>query len=419
MTASNGFYDLLFETSNETRHNILLLLQLKGMRLTDVANEMALNNPEARRHLFRLRDAGLIVRDNDGFYHLTPYGETVLLLLQEYHFLSANREYFQTHTLSKIPNRFVKQIGELRASMNLANAMDFLRHTENLLKESNEYVWLLVDQFPMNSLSSIVEAIERGVQFRILEPRERILNPDIESMTSEETQALNRTRQTPLVDQRMVDDVNVNLFLSDNRCVIAFPTSEGLYDYRGFTSNDDSSIKWCMELFHHYWEEANLRTAEDTIQPIKITHISDTLVSNELIIVNGRNDPNIDAQAIQDAIDNYSEVILRGRFNLGRSRIGLEDGATSVQIRKSVVIRGEGRENDFPTTKIYKRGWRFPFREYEYLLTVDGEGIDVTVENIHFWDFNGICIANMQGNSVKIRNNRITLSTGLGRGQTY
>jgi predicted transcriptional regulator len=389
------------------------------MRLTDVANKMALNNPEARRHLFRLRDVGLIVRDNDGFYHLTPYGETVLLLLQEYHFLSANREYFQTHTLSKIPNRFVKQIGELKACMNLSNAMDFLRHTENLLKESNEYVWLLVDQFPMNSLSSIVEAIERGVHIKIIEPRERILEPNIESMTSEETQALSRTRQTPQVDKRMVDDVNVYLFLSDNRCVVAFPTTEGQYDYRGFTATDGSSLKWCTELFQHFWEGAVPRTASDTTLPSKITQITDTLVSDEQIIVVGRNDPNIDAQAIQDAVDNYSEVILRGRFNLGRSRIGLVDGATSVQIRKSVVIRGEGRENDIPATKIYKRGWRFPFLEYEYLLTVDGEGIDVTVENIHFTDFNGFCIANQQGNSVKIRNNRITLSTGLGRGQSY
>ena len=50
---------------------------------------------------------------------------------------------------------------------------------------------------------------------------------------------------------------------------------------------------------------------------------------------------------------------------------------------------------------------------------MDGEGIDVTVENIHFTDFNGFCIANLLGNSVKIRNNRITLGTGLGRGQTF
>jgi len=295
--------------------------------------------------------------------------------------------------------------------------MDFLRHTENLLKGSNKYVWLFIDQFPMNSLSSIVEAIERGVKFKILEPRERVLVPDIESMTSEETQSLSRTRQTPLVDQGIVDEVNVNIFLSEKRCVIAFPTSDGQYDYKGFTATDGTSLTWCRELFQHYWLEAEPRTAIK--KPLsKISSVSDQIISDKQIIVIGRNDPDIDAQAIQDAVDNYSEVILRGIFNLGRSRIGLEDGATSVQIRKSVVIRGEGRENDIPSTKIYKRGWMFPFREYDYLFTVDGEGIDVIVENIHFTDFNGICIGNRQGNSVKIRNNRITLSAGLGRGQS-
>jgi len=211
MKTSGGFHDLLFEMSNENRYGVLLILQKQAKRITELTREMKLTTTEVRRHVTRLAEVGLIQRDIDGYYHLTPYGETSLLLFQEFIFLSSDREYFQTHTLSKIPTGFVKQVGELSASTNLNDAMDFLRHSENLLKESKEYVWLLVDQFPMYSLSSIVEAIERGVQFRIIEPRERALNPDIESMTSEETQALSRARQTSLVDQRMVDEVNVYL----------------------------------------------------------------------------------------------------------------------------------------------------------------------------------------------------------------
>ena len=141
-------------------------------------------------------------------------------------------------------------------------------------------------------------------------------------------------------------------------------------------------------------------------------------VSGKQVVVEGRNDPNTDAQAIQNAVDNYEEVLLRGKFNLGTPRIGRTEGATCVQIRKSVVIRGEGRENDIPSTKIYKHSWKFPSREDAYLLTVEGKDIDVTIENIHFTNFNSYCIANSMGNSVTIRNNRITLGTGLGRGRT-
>ena len=410
MPASEEFYELLFEISNENRYGILLLLQKRAMRIIDIAKDTGLNNPEIRRNMSRLLDVGLIQRDVKGYYRLTPYGETSLLLFQEFIFLSSNSEYFKTHTLSKIPTEFVKQMGELGASINLNDAMDFIRHTENLLKESREYVWLLVDQIPMYSLSSIVEAIERGVQFRIIEPRERILNPDIESMTSEETQALSRTRQTPLVDQRMMDEVNVYLFLSDNRCVISFPTIDGQYDYRGFTATDESSLKWCGQLFQHYWDEAELRTPIPPVKHGKRGPISTRGESLGQVVVVGRENPAIDIQAVQDAVDNYDEVTLTGTFNFGSSMI---------QISRSVVVRGEGRGNDIPETIIYKKGWAFPFREWDCVFKVDGEGADVTIENIQFTDFNHTCIWGVRSNSLNIKNNRITLMTGYGRGIRY
>jgi predicted transcriptional regulator len=261
MSSSEGVYDLLFELSNEHRHWILLLLQKKAMRITDIGKEMELNNPEIRRHISRLRDVGLIQRDVEGYYHLTPYGVTSLVLFQEFEFLSLKSEYFKTHSLSRIPTHFVKRIGELSESKDIMSVIDFFRHTESLLRESNEYVWLLVDQFPLNSLSTIVEAIEHGVQFKIVEPVDMALSPDIDSMTSEEAQDLIRARHTPLSVQKTLEKVNVILYISEKRCILAFPTSDGQYDYTGFTATDDSSLNWCRDLFHNYWDEGIQRTS--------------------------------------------------------------------------------------------------------------------------------------------------------------
>jgi predicted transcriptional regulator len=411
MSTAGGFHDFLFEVSNEIRYAILVSLRDKAKRITDITREMDLKTPEARRHVSRLSEVGLIQRNVEGFYSITPYGEGMLILLREFDFMTRHRDYFQSHKLTTIPGAFLKRISELSESTETDNAMDFLRQTENLLKEAAEYVWLLADQFPMNSLTSIVEAIERGVQFRIIEPRERILNPDIESMTSEEIQALGRTRQTPLVEQRMVDDVNVSLFLSENRCVIAFPTPEGQYDYTGFTASDGSSLNWCRGLFRHYWDEAENREPATPSVQVRRGPVAEIGGSLRQVVVVGRERPDVDAQAVQDAVDNYDEVILKGFFNLGTS---------TININRSVVLRGEGRENDVPSTKVYKKGWTFPFFVEDHsILLVRGEGIDVIIENIHFMDFNFNCINLRFGNSVKIVNNRITLPTGLGREITY
>ncbi len=409
MPVSENFYNLLFEVSNEIRHRILLLLQRKAMRITEIAKEQGLNHPEIRRHIIRLGDIGLIERDVDGYYHLTPYGEASILLFQEFEFLSANSEYFETHSLSGVPSRYVKRIGELGESTYLKNAMDFFRYTENLFKESKEHVWILVNQFPMNSISTIVETINRGVKFRIIEPRERVLNPDLDAMTSEETHALNHTRRTPLVEQRMLDEAGVLLFLSDNCCVLGFPASDGQHDFKGFTATHDSALDWCRELFQHHWDEAEQRTTAPVPQ-IEHGRIPREGEPSEGITVVGQDRPEMDAQTVQEAVDNYDEVILKGTFNFGSSM---------VEISRSVVVRGEGREDDIPTATIYKKGWIFPFTEFDSVFKVNGKSAEVSIENIHFTDFNNICIWGVQCESLNVKNNRITLMTGYGRGMKY
>jgi len=409
MPASENFYNLLFEVSNEIRHRILLLLQRNAMRITEIAKEQGLNHPEIRRHITRLRHIGLIERDVEGFYHLTPYGEATILLLREFEFLSANSEYFETHSLAEVPARYMKQIGELSGSTCLSNAMDFFRYTENLFKESKEHVWILVDQFPMNFLSTIVETINRGVKFRVIEPRERVLNPDIDAMTSEETRALNRTRSTPLVEQRMLNKVSVLLFLSESRCVLAFPTPNGQHDFKGFTATHESALNWCRELFQYHWDGAEERTATTVSQ---VVHRRTPMKgeSSESITVIGQDRPEIDARAVQEAVDKYDEVILKGTFNFGSSM---------VEISRSVAVRGERREEAIPTATIYKKGWSFPFTEFDSVFKVNGKNAEVSIENIHFTDFNHICIWGVQAESLDIKDNRITLMTGYGRGMTY
>lgn len=409
MSDSNAFHDLLFEMSNEYRYEILQSLQEQTKRITDLTRKMKLTTTEVRRHVSRLAEASLIQRDNEGYYHITPYGETSLLLFQELEFLSAHSDYFKNHTLSSIPTRFIKRIGELSANIKLSNPMDFIRHTENLIKESKEHVLLLVDQFPMNSLSSIVEAIERGIKIKIIEPRDRILNPDLDVMTSEETQALSRTRRTPLVEQRMVDQVNAYIVVSDARCILAFSTIDGQYDYKGFTVTDDIAHQWCVELFQYYWNEATHRMTAP-VRQIERGRISRKVDPSGQIVVVGQEKPEIDAQAVQDAVDNYDEIILSGSFNFGSSM---------VQISRSIVIRGEGRENDIPITTLYKKGWMFPFRDWDYLFLVTGEDAEVRIENLHFTDFNCTCIGGRRGTSLSIVNNMISIPTGYGRGMTY
>jgi parallel beta-helix repeat protein len=405
------FYNLLFEISNEYRHRILLLLQEEALRITDIAKEMDLNNPETRRHISRLRDAGLIRRDIEGFYHLTPFGELVLRQLKEIEFTSRHREYFESHSLADVPSSFISKISNLGGSMFTDDIMSFLYNIETVIKEAEEYVWFNVDQYPVTTLPSIVKALERGVEFRTIEHEEKITGPHLILQAPDEAQTLTRLRTTPLIEQKTSAKVDIILYLSEKRCVLAFPDIDGEFDYRGFTATDEQALEWCRDLFLHYWNAAEPKvyiSPAEYVRPKRIKLPSEE--TRRSIVVEGRNESRVDAQAVQDAVDYYDEVILRGAFNFGSSM---------VQISKSVAIRGEGRENDIPTATIYKQGWRFPFTEFDSIFKIDGEGANVTIENIHFTDFNHTCMWGVQCNGLHIKNNRITLNTGYGRGQSF
>ena len=409
MSGGERFYDLLFEMSNEHRHNIMLLLKEKAMRLTAISKELDLTSPEISRHVSRLSEIGLVTKDVEGFFSLTPLGTMVLTMLQEFEFASRHTEYFASHNHEGLPIEYVKRIGDLSESTFTDNIPGFFRQIEHVITEAEEYVWLLVDQFPLNHLSLIIEAIERGVRFRIVEPQNRVISPDLEAMAPEESRALSRTKLAHLIEQRMLDEVNVYMYISEKSCVSAFPTLRGENEYKGFMSTDETSLKWCKDLFQHYWDEAVQRTPSPALE-VKRGPISMTEGSSSQTVVVGRERPEFDAQSIQDAVDNFDEVVLKGRFNIGTS---------TINIKRSLLLQGEGRTNDIPDTKIYKKGWTFPFMSQEYLFTIRGDDIDVTIENIHIENFNGTCIYNQKGNSVKIRKNRITLESGLGRGLTF
>jgi len=411
------FYDLLFEISSDYRHRILLLLKEKPMRVTDLSKQLRLTTQEISRHVTRLNIVGLSYKDVDGFYHLSPYGLSIQILLEEFEFISKNSDYFVTHSLAHIRPEFVKRIGDLSGSSRIDSVVDFLYYVENLINEAKEYIWFNVDQYPVTALSSILEALGRGIKFRTIEQEDRIMGPHLVLQAPDEVQALSRAKSTPLIEQGTSDRVDVILYISEKGCVFAFPDIDGEFDYRGFTATDNRALKWCRDLFQHYWEIAEPRvyiSPTEYVQPRRM-RVPEAETRGR-IIVEGKDDSSIDHQAIQDAVDNYDEVTLRGTFNIGLS---------SVVISRSVVVRGEGREDDVPLTKVYKSGWSFPFygapgrahlQQRRHVFLVDGEGVDVTIENIHFTDFDYTCLDGHNGNSMTIRNNRITLETGLGRG---
>ena len=405
MESSEKLYNLLFEISNEDRHNILTSLQHARANLTQISNTLNLKLSESRRHLSRLTEVGLAVKNPDGTYTLTHYGEQILNQIENIKFFTENQGYFEAHSANNIPLEFQGRLGQLAGSTYLDSVISYIHRMEQVIRDAEKEIWLLIDQFPLFLLSLFLNAIERGVNLKIIELSDRAIHSDLDALAKREQHALERMKMAPLVEQETLDNVDLFMIVSEKNGIISFPTLNGENDFKGFETNEKKSHRWCLDVFRHYWGI----TSREVI-PIAIPHHIPNNNKLKSKIIFGRESPEHDVPAIQEALDHFEEVILKGRFNLG---------ASNIIIKRSVVLRGDGRTNNIPDTKIYKKGWSFPFVDPQVFFSIRGEKIDVTIENIHIENFNGTCIGTVTGNSLILRNNRVTLHSGHGRGLTF
>ena len=249
--------DLFFELSNEYRIGILQSLIGKPGRITTIAKEIGINNQECSRHVNRLSENGLITKDEGGSYRITPYGSAVLKLNSGYEFLSRNKEYFITHSLSKLPDRFVARIGELKESQLTPDVMVSIGEFESIIREAGEHVSVIIDQRTPSVRPLIARAVERGVEIRALSQvkREhysagkRDIDEDDERIILDGYIA----EQTVSGD---IDDPSVFLYMSEKAAFVAFPLEDGSFDYIGFSTTDEKAVSLCFDIFKHCWERA-------------------------------------------------------------------------------------------------------------------------------------------------------------------
>jgi len=246
---------LLFELSNEDRLNILRELKKNPMRLSRVSEKFGFTVPETARNISRLSEEELIAKDSGGFYHLTPIGEEALELITGFDFLSKNRSYFMTHSLSKLPREFSVGLGSLEKCKLVNEVTTTMRNIERVMSEAEEYYWFVADQLLASGLAIAVEAVKRGVVFKKLLRRNANIPDDILAMAN--NPAFDSAAREKKFESRYADKIEVAVFLSEKEvAALCFPEMNGRFDYLGFTSKDEVFHKWSKSLFLYYWDKA-------------------------------------------------------------------------------------------------------------------------------------------------------------------
>ena len=256
--------DLYFELSNEDRLNILTIIEETPMKLTGLSKELGITNQECSRHLTRLLEAELTRKGSDGLYHLTPFGELSLRMRVGQLFTVKHREYFNTHTLKRLPQEFVVRIGELGDCIRTTNITLAFFYVEKVIREANEYLWDMTDQYLVNTFSLRNEAFRREVKLKSINSRALVFPKQVREWYRAQPELVevgDKARSAGIIEERLLDGTDVFLCMSEKEGIVAFPLPDGGFDYLGFTSTEGKFHKWCGDLFDFYWRKARSRAS--------------------------------------------------------------------------------------------------------------------------------------------------------------
>ena len=247
--------ELFLEVSSDVRYNILRKLKIKSQKQSHIAKELDMTLPESHRQFERLSKTEMVVKDVDGMYSLTPFGDMFLRHLESLEFLLKYKNYFQSHTLGDLPLKFEKRISDL-SKCELVGGAFVLNEKMIKIASSGKYLRVISAHVPPDAFRNGLSAAKKtGKQVSIIYAKNTVIPKGFkEEFTGKDVQELITQGK---YERRMTDRVQVYLVINDTTSMVLFPDLKGDVDLNfGFISEDPTFHEWCVDYHQHMWEKS-------------------------------------------------------------------------------------------------------------------------------------------------------------------
>ena len=240
------------ELASEQRLDILLRLCEKKSKVSAMAKELDATIQQVDKNFERLTKANMIVKESDGFYHLTTFGETICIQVPSLIFLSRHMKYFSDHNFGTVPKKFVMRIGALADGQYLKGITVVLDRWKEIFKNANEYIYGIISEEALDHIEPIVNQIKKGVKVNSIFAEGAIVPKGRKDLLAKI--GFNKLVQNGLIERKMKKEVNALVVLNEKEACVTFPKIDGDYDISSmFFSTDPLFHEWCLDYFRYCW----------------------------------------------------------------------------------------------------------------------------------------------------------------------
>ena len=253
--SSTSISEVFMEFAGESRYAILQMLEEQKQRSAQLAKELNLTIPETHRNTVRLADAGLIKKDSDGFFSLTPYGRIMVSQLGSFDFLNKYKEYFGEHFPSDLPSKFLQRIGNLSNCELIHGNFAIIDKWLSLAEDAKEYLRIVTTQIPPQFFKLWVSKAKKGLQIFLIHGENTIAPKGFKKEI--DSSVIRNLISYGIYKRKMVKKIQTMMVMNEKRGILFFPDSKGESDmYYAFISDDPDFHEWCVDYFDYIWNKA-------------------------------------------------------------------------------------------------------------------------------------------------------------------
>jgi predicted transcriptional regulator len=237
----------MFELSHPVRFDILESVADEPRRMTRICEIVNANSPEVSRHLERLQNSHLVIKEPEGAYRISPLGKLTLSLLPGFTFIAVNEQFLRDHDLNGIPPSLISTIGNLITGAHENGVFAAIQHGLRMTEEAEEHIFFITDE-PSDEFNRILaEKHKLDMDIRYI----------LDTTFPFETAPPSPWNPSPETNVRIFDQIPAMLGATEKEASICFRSTRGTCDYQNsFFSKEPAFVAWVNDLFEDLWEKS-------------------------------------------------------------------------------------------------------------------------------------------------------------------
>lgn len=249
---------------NSIRRSILFYLKEEHMKISQLAKKLNITIQAFQKHFTKLIESGLIEKNQLGMLSLTQIGLVLITQIQSIQFLFDNKEFFETHSLSFLPTKFMQQIGSLQE-------FDLINGESKNIKKFHELIGESTKQIKFINLPTFLD-FKNQVFSKIFQKDIKIqcildVNSKIPQKWTELAKKIQEEKllAQSMIQKRMTKKSHIIMYTSKKSAGLMFPDLNGNVNLQYlWYSKEKKFIDWCTEYFEYVWQNSHVFIKEKT-----------------------------------------------------------------------------------------------------------------------------------------------------------